>query len=89
MNTNARIMLDALQHSANEGTRESATALVTGTKLPWAPEGRNAEEMATTGILGDFIKTVMTGDYLAAYGAADVHNQRILRGILGPDNDRW
>lgn len=86
MNSNARLMLEALTHSTNGVTQDSAKAILEDRDYP---NGRKAEELATTGILGDFIKAVMTGDFLAAYGAADLYNQRALRSILAPDNDRF
>jgi hypothetical protein len=82
MNTNARIMLQALQHSCNETTSESARALLTGAKMPWAPEGVSTEELAVAGRLGGFIAAVMTGDLREAYRAGDVLNQLALENVV-------
>ena len=89
MNDNARTMLEALRASPNENTRGHAIDILEARKIPWAPEGVTAEMLALEGRLGDFLSAVMTGDYLLAYGAADIQNQQALRSILGPDNDRW
>jgi hypothetical protein len=89
MTSNTRLMLEALKHSSNESTQRSAKALLGEGILDWAPPLADYEKLATTGRLGGLIVAVMTGDFLAAYGAADIHNQRALRSVLGPDNDRW
>ena len=83
MNTNARVMLEALQHSANEATSESAKALLTGAKMPWAPEGVSTEELAVAGRLGGFIAAVMTGDLREAWRAGDALNQLCLEDTVG------
>ena len=89
MNSNTRLMLEALRHSPNENTREHAIDVLEGRAIPFDSKGLGAEQLATTGILGDFLRAVMTGDFLAAYGAADLHNQRALRSILGISDELW
>lgn len=87
MNANARTMLEALRHSSNANTREHAIDILEDRPVAFSPA--KAEELAVAGILGDFLATVMKGEFLAAYGAADICNQAALRSILGTCADIW
>ena len=84
MNSNARAMLEALRtYSINQNTVEAANAILNNE--PVGPKGIPSQEMAESGFFGDFVQTVMTGDFLAAYGRADRNNQYALKRMLGPD----
>jgi hypothetical protein len=87
MNSNARMMLEALQHSANENTRESARLILRNEAI--GPKGRLPQELVTEGFFGDFLRAVYTGDYLAAFGAADCPNQEALLNILHARPNEW
>ena len=87
MNYNARTMLEALKGTSNENTRESVKYILENKAM--GPGGRLPQDLVEEGFFGDFLKAVWAGDYLAAYGAADFHNQRALRGIIAPDNERF
>ena len=87
MNSNARTMLEALQHSANENTRESVRAILANEGV--GEDQFTAQEVAVKGFYGDFIQAVMTGNFLAAFGAADCNNQDALLNILHARPNEW
>jgi len=92
MNSNARLMLEALRNSSNENTRDSVGLILHATVMNDTSVGNNpsvAESRAVAGFYGDFLRAVMTGDFIQAYGAADRSNQRALVAILGINDDRW
>ena len=87
MNSNAYIMLNALVHSANKNTAASAKAILANE--PVGNRGLLAQDLAMDGFYGDFVRVVMLGDFLAAYGAADCHNQEALLNILHARLNDW
>ena len=82
MNMNARIMLQALAQSGNQATAESARALLTGAKMPWAGEDSDTQHLALAGRLGGLIQAVMTGDLRDSWRAADDLNQMALEDTI-------
>lgn len=74
MTHDTTIMLDALTKSANPITADHAKAILLGREVPMGEHYYSAEELATMGTLGAFLKTVMTGDIKATRDMADPLN---------------
>ena len=87
MNTNARVMLEALRLSANDNTREHAIDLLENRQIPWAPKGVTAEELAAKGRLGGLLQAVVSGDLHRTWCAADDLNKEALKDVI-PQGDR-
>ena len=88
MNKDAKKMLEALRKSANENTRTHAIDILEGRRIAWAPKDISAEKLATTGSLGGFLQSVMTGDYREAWQHADELNREAIAGIVPADAKR-
>ena len=82
MNTNARVMLEALRLSANDTTSEHAIDLLENRHIAWAPKGVTAEYLATAGRLGGFLEAVMSGDLTLAWRSGDESNQAALAAVV-------
>jgi hypothetical protein len=78
MNDNTRRMLMALQFTHNPMTRAHAVLCLMGAMGQSAQGPRPARELATLGLYGGFLQTVMTGDIEASRAKADTINLEAL-----------
>jgi hypothetical protein len=78
MNDNTKRMLMALQFTQNPMTRAHAVLLLMGASVGTAQGQRPARELATSGLYGGFLQTVMTGDIEASRAKADPINLEAL-----------
>jgi hypothetical protein len=85
MNCNARLMLESLRDSSNLRTRANAEAILIGREIPLGEHYYTAEELATMGSLGGFLKAVMSGNLTMAWRLADEQNKEALATVVPVD----
>ena len=74
-----RDLLQALKSSANTQTAQHAAAILLGCSLAG---GCLAEDYATTGTLGGFLRAVVTGNQLLAWQLADELNRQAIAHLI-------